>query len=78
MTKLEEMRTILTAYQPKAEAAGHGKSWAKMCNEKTAVAAYVAHVVAADAAYAAAADAAAEKWAQKAIDSINKLKEKNK
>jgi hypothetical protein len=71
MTKLNEMWAALTAYQPQADAAGHGISWAKMCKEKT-YAAYAAAYAAAAAAYAAYA-AVAEKWAQKAIDSINKV-----
>ena len=85
MTKLDEMWAALTAYQPQAHAAGHGESWAKMCSEKTyaaartaygdayVAAAYVAYA-AAYAAYAAAyADADAKKWAQIAIDRINKI-----
>ncbi len=80
MTKLEEMWAALEAYLPQAIAAGHGDSWAKMCNEKTADAASDAW---ADAAYAsdAAFDAAwayaayyrgadGAEWAQKAIDRI--------
>jgi hypothetical protein len=55
MDKLEEMWAALTAYQPQADAAGHGPSWARMCEEKTADAA----ADAADAANAAA-DAAAD------------------
>ena len=62
--KLNEMWTALATYQPKADANGHGESWALMCSEKTsstrnaaAKAAYAAY----DAAYAAyAADAAAD------------------
>jgi hypothetical protein len=57
MTKVEEMWTALAAYQPQADAAGHGLSWARMCKEKTAVAAYCAADAAADAT-AAVADAA--------------------
>ena len=82
MTKVEEMWAALTAYQPQADVAGHGESWAKMCKERTAEAA--ADAAAADAAAGAFADAAAaayvtEKWAQRAIERINKatLKEKN-
>jgi hypothetical protein len=44
--KLNEMWTALTAYQTKADADGHGESWAQMCSEKTEIAAY-------DAGYAA-------------------------
>ena len=86
MTKLNEMWAALTAYQPQADAAGHGESWAKMCREKTARdaadardAAYDAD--AADAVYdavyavydAAHAADAAEKFAQRAIECINKV-----
>jgi hypothetical protein len=55
MDKVEEMWAALAAYQPQAVAAGHGPSWARMCEEKTADAA----ADAADAANAAA-DAAAD------------------
>ena len=90
MTKVEEMWEALTAYQPQADAAGHGKSWARMCKEKTAYAATAdaaacaagaGNYAAADAADAAAAYAhavyfahyaAAGKWAQRAIEHINK------
>jgi hypothetical protein len=81
MTKVEEMWAALTAYQPQADAAGHGKSWARMCKEKTAYAATAdaaacaagaGNYAAADAADAAA-DADAEKWVQKAIERINKV-----
>ena len=64
-SKLEEMWAALTAYQPQADAAGHGDSWAKMCKERT--------VAAARAATAAAAKADAEKRARIAIDRINKV-----
>ena len=94
MKILDEMWTALAAYQPQADADGHGESWAKMCGEKTLSAAddatyYAAYAGAAyaGAAYAgaaanvaaaaAAAAAAAEKHAQRAIDIINKAKEKN-
>ena len=81
MTKLDEMWAALAAYQPQADAAGHGESWARMCANKTsayAAAAYAAAAYAADAAaYAADADAAdvaaADRWAQKAIDRIKKI-----
>ena len=61
MTQIEAMWAALTAYQPQADAAGHGESWAKMCREKTTTAtAYDAY----DAAtYAAAAYAAAATYA---------------
>jgi hypothetical protein len=98
MDKVKEMWEALTAYQPQADAAGHGATWARMCKERTAAAAYCAAVdeAAADVAFAAAnavdeaaaaeatADAYAEsvaaayyaanaeKWAQRAIERINK------
>ena len=61
MTKLTEMWEALAAYQPHADAAGHGESWARMCTEKTIDDAYVAATAAyaADAAAAAAAATAA-------------------
>ena len=59
MTKLNEMWAALAVYQPQADAAGHGETWARMCSEKT----YAAAAYAADAAYAA-------ELAQKAIDRI--------
>jgi hypothetical protein len=88
MDKVEEMWAALAAYQPRADAAGHGLSWARMCKEKTVEAAVAAAdaadaavattaAVAADAAtYCAdAADAAdaAKKWAQIAIERITKV-----
>ena len=83
MSKLEEMWAALTAYQPQADAAGHGATWAAMCKERTAAAAYAADDAfdgaAADAAYVAFDGADTEKWAQRVTDYINKatLKEKN-
>ena len=87
MKILDEMWALLPAYQPQADAAGHGESWAYMCREKTFSAATKAAAAAkADAAYAAAdcaayavrsPDAAAEMWAQMAINHINKAMEKN-
>ena len=86
MKILDEMWALLPAYQPQADAAGHGESWAKMCREKTVdaadAAAYGAYAVdaaaAAAATYAAAAAAAAAyECAQKAINRINKAMEKN-
>ena len=87
--KLNEMWAALAAYQPQADAAGHGKSWATMCKKKTANATYAAadaadaysadaaaHAAAAHAAaaHAAAAHAvAAEYWAQIAIERINRV-----
>ena len=90
MNKLNEMWAALTAYQPQADAAGHGESWAKMCKEKTyaaaadaasdadadaydAIAYAAAYAIAYADAYAVDADAAAERWAQKAIECINKV-----
>ena len=73
MKILDEMWAALTACQPQADAAGHGKSWARMCSERT----YTAASYAADAAFFAdaAADAAshADKWAQRAIYRINEV-----
>ena len=57
MTKLEEMWAALAVYQPQADAAEHGESWAKMCREKTFSAAHNAYD-AASAAYFYASDAA--------------------
>jgi hypothetical protein len=92
MDKVKEMWEALTAYQQQADAAGHGKSWARMCEERTPAAAYAArsaeaadyadYAADAAAAYAHAVYfahyAAAGKWAQRAIERINKatLKEK--
>jgi hypothetical protein len=88
MDKLEEMWTALAAYQPQADAAGHGPSWARMCKEKTAADAAAAYAAANAAAAAAAAYAAAnaaaaaavadavadaKKWSQIAIDRITKV-----
>lgn len=33
--KLNEMWAALATYQPKADADGHGESWALMCSERT-------------------------------------------
>jgi hypothetical protein len=100
MNKLDEMWTVLAAYQPKADAEGHGETWATMCQERTSGAAMSARAaayaagdadaagdakaaVAAGDAEAAVADAEAavaeaDRWAQKVIDRINKLKGENK
>jgi hypothetical protein len=59
MTKFDEMWAALAAYQPQADACGHGKSWARMCSEKTGAAANAADAVAAYAANDAAAANAA-------------------
>ena len=75
-SKLDEMWAALAAYQLKADADGHGKSWATMCKERTAGAAFAAALdptgdaAAFAAAYAAALDAAANEGAQKAIDAV--------
>ena len=75
MTKLDEMWTALAQYQPKADAAGHGESWAKMCSTKVWGATRLATQAARDAgdyaAYASASAAAdATNYAQEAIDHI--------
>ena len=61
MNKLNEMWTALAAYQPQADKAGHGDTWATMCREKTSGAAADAEAT----AYAAykAADAAETAYA---------------
>jgi hypothetical protein len=63
MNKLNEMWAALAAYQPKADAEGHGETWATMCRERTSEAADTAAVAAwsaasAETAYVAAGDAA--------------------
>ena len=84
--KLNEMWTALAAYQDKADAAGHGESWAMMCSEKTedaansawyaergsAYAGLASHAAEAAASYAAQAESAADA----SIDYITKAKEK--
>ena len=47
MSKLEEMWTALEKYQKYADADGHGKTWALMCELKTAEAAHMATLKAA-------------------------------
>jgi hypothetical protein len=76
--KLDEMWAALAAYQARADAAGHGASWAIMCSERNAGAAFAANYAAkgtnaltaayaaAWAAAAASADAAA--WAAAPAD----------
>jgi hypothetical protein len=71
--KLNEMWTALAAYQPKADANGHGASWAFMCSERTEEAAILAissantaawHVcIYDDAAYNAPSAAESAGWA---------------
>jgi hypothetical protein len=81
MKKLDEMWAALAAYQPKADAEGHGDTWAKMCKEKTSDAARAAwsaadaYAKATASAETAVAAKAADKSVQSAIDRINKLKE---
>jgi hypothetical protein len=76
--KLAEMWAALAAYQTRAEANGHGDSWALMCSERNAGAAFAANYAAKGtnaltAAYAAAwaaaaASADAVTWATAAAD----------
>jgi hypothetical protein len=77
------MWAALEAYQPKADADGHGDSWRVMCRERTEDAAWWAAYPApkgsaAKAAAVAAARAkvawaaAADRFAQEAIDAINR------
>jgi hypothetical protein len=86
--KLNEMWTALAAYQPKADADGHGESWKKMCSKKTGRTTHLAdydarfiqdaNPAAADAAgYACAAGGASAAnycyvFAQQAIDFIKR------
>lgn len=74
-SKLTEMWTALAEYQPQADKAGHGGSWAEMCSTKVLWATRLATQAARDAgdyaAYASAtAAAAATNYAQEAIDHI--------
>jgi hypothetical protein len=84
-SKVNEMWAALSADQTRADAAGHGESWALMCSERNAGAAFAAFAAdAADATYAAAWAAAAaaaytaaaaadiKYCVQHAIDHINK------
>ena len=73
MTKLDEMWAALAAYQPQADAAGHGEGWAKMCQLRTVASASASAAAAAADAYAAAYAAAAKVWARHAIDRISKV-----
>ncbi len=64
--KLAEMWVAMQAYQPKADADGHGASWAKMCRLRTADAAWDAWSdawSAPDMGKAPAAAAVAASWA---------------
>jgi len=86
-TKIEEMWSALAAYQSRADAAGYGEPWAKMCSEKTTAASCAAHAAAnahaaAHAGYAAHAAACAANaaydayWAEEwAVNAINLIKE---
>jgi hypothetical protein len=79
--KLDEMWAALAAYQPRADAAGHGESWALMCSERTEVAAHAAYAaayVAAQAAARAARAAASADYAARSIDYINKAQGETK
>jgi len=93
MSRLAEMWEALSAYQPRADAEGHGKSWALMCSEKTREAADVAayEAIRTDHNAAIAATAAANDayhalsftpdlnlYTQRAIDRINKAQRKPK
>jgi hypothetical protein len=86
--KLKEMWQVLEAYQPYADSAGHGKSWARMCKERTWEAAWDAYesapewTAAASAAFSAEIAVAATargdiKWgqesAQRAIDALKEV-----
>jgi hypothetical protein len=44
VNKLDEMWEALATYQPQADAEGHGKTWATMCQEKTSSAAHAVYV----------------------------------
>jgi hypothetical protein len=66
--KVNELWMALTAYQPKANAGGHGESWALMCSEKTANATYAAARAASHVAVDAADVAADAMWAVDATD----------
>ena len=75
MSKDAELWTALIAYQPQADAAGHGPSWARMCEKKTAAAAFAAYAkadaaIAIETAYAVEAVAAAEDAAYAAAEAI--------
>ena len=83
---LAEMWRELAEYQPQADADGHGKSWKRMCSERTQAAAawYAAEFVPGAAARDAAAAAGAAAWyaateaaicAQRAIAAIRRAKE---
>jgi len=82
-TKLDEMWTALEAYQPQANADGHGESWRVMCRERTTEATRWAYYVAPEgsAAESAALAAGAATWttkaeyyAQQAIDALREVK----
>jgi hypothetical protein len=83
---LDAMWAALAEYQPQANANGHGKSWWRMCSERTEATAReaavdVAAAKAARDAAAWAADAAiqlgnaGQEWAESAIAAIRRAKE---
>jgi hypothetical protein len=78
--KIDEMWAALAAYQPQADAQGHGASWAKMCSERTSdAAADAAYAYITTAAYVAATDDYtydAEKCMIETIARINALLKK--
>ena len=80
--KGQEMWATFEAYQPTADADGHGESWRVMCKERTRDAALAAYYeaprglmaeAAAWAAWGAWAEAA-ERYAQEAIDALREVK----
>jgi hypothetical protein len=87
--KLDEMWKALEAYQPRADADGHGESWALMCSERTEATAYAAvqgswdadtfyAAWAAEFAAWAADDIRVECYSERAIDYINKAQGETK
>jgi hypothetical protein len=83
--KQAEMWTAFEAYQPTANADGHGESWRVMCRERTTEATRWAYYVAPEgsaaesaaglAALAASREAVqADRYAQRAIDAIKEVK----
>jgi len=68
----------LAAYQPQADVAGHGESWARMCNERTADAADAAYDAAFHANAVTASDAASDAcaavvWAARFRNDVSSL-----
>lgn len=81
---LAEMWRELEAYQPTADRDGHGKSWARMCRERTEEAAeaawnaavtWLAAMAASKAALKAATAADAARFAADAVSAIRRAKE---